>query len=76
MSRETQDVEAAAVRSLLPPRQDDRPERAEVLLARLTALEAAYRELLERLGRYERERAEVRGRLRRMLARIGTADAP
>ncbi len=39
---------------------------------RLVAMERAYGDLLERLRRYERERADIRTRLERILARIGS----
>jgi hypothetical protein len=62
MSRET--VEALELHS----------ER-EALAARLATLERAYADLLQRVRRYERERAEIKARLERILARIGGRDA-
>jgi predicted nucleic acid-binding Zn-ribbon protein len=44
----------------------------EALEARLAAIERAYEDLLERVRRYERERADIRTRLERLLARIGS----
>jgi predicted nuclease with TOPRIM domain len=44
----------------------------ETLAARLASVEQAYEELLQRLRRYERERAELRARLERLLQRIGS----
>ncbi len=46
-------------------------EDRELLLARLSAVERAYQELLERVRRYERERADIRARVQRVLARLG-----
>jgi predicted nucleic acid-binding Zn-ribbon protein len=43
----------------------------ETLEARLAAVERAYEDLLERVRRYERERADIRSRLERLLAQIG-----
>ena len=40
--------------------------------ARLAAMERAYEDLLERVRRYERERADIRTRLDRILARLGS----
>ena len=47
------------------------PPSREALEARLAAVERAYEVLLERLHRYERERAEMRARLEGILARLG-----
>jgi hypothetical protein len=44
-----------------------------VLAARLASVEQAYDELLARVRSYERERAEIRSRLERILTQI---DAP
>ena len=55
-----------------------RDER-EALAARLDSVERAYADLLQRVRRYERERTEIKTRLERILARIGTTgtvDAP
>ena len=46
------------------------PSEAESLEAKLAAMERAYESLLERVRRYERERADIRTRLERILARI------
>ena len=43
----------------------------ELLEVRFAALERAYDELLQRVHRYEQERAEIRARLARILARMG-----
>jgi hypothetical protein len=45
-------------------------EERDALAARLAAVERAYGELLERVRLYERERAEIRGRLEGLIARI------
>jgi hypothetical protein len=47
------------------------PPSQEALESRLAAVERAYEVLLERLRRYERERAEIRTRLAGILARLG-----
>jgi uncharacterized protein YhaN len=47
----------------------------ETLAARLASVERAYEELLQRVRRYERERAEVRARVERLLQRIGSGGA-
>ena len=44
----------------------------ETAETRLAAMERAYEDLLERVRRYERERADIRTRLDRILARIGS----
>ena len=62
MSRET--VEALELHS----------ER-EALATRLATVERAYADLLQKVRRYERERAESKARLERILARIGGRDA-
>ena len=46
----------------------------EALSTRLERLERAYRELLERVQGYERERAEIRRRLERLLDRLGARE--
>ncbi len=55
------------------------PERAdgdgESLRARVVGLERAYRDVVERMRRYERERAEIKSRLERLLDRIGARGA-
>ena len=48
----------------------DLPADGETPAARLVALERAYELLLERVRRYERERADIRTRLERILAHI------
>jgi hypothetical protein len=48
----------------------------EELAARLASMERAYAELLQRVRRYERERAEIKARLERILARIGSLGPP
>jgi uncharacterized protein (UPF0335 family) len=48
----------------------DPPSEGETLEAKLAAVERAYESLLERVRRYERERAEIRTRIERILARI------
>ena len=44
----------------------------DALATRLEAVERAYRELLGRVQRYERERADIRARLERVLAHIAS----
>jgi len=51
------------------------PADEEPLLARCARLERAYDDLLQRVRRYERERAEIRARLERLLARIPVLDS-
>ena len=67
MSRESLDA-------LERPSPDD--ERADDLAARLAAVEGAYRELLHRVDRYERERREIRARLQGVLSRLATLKTP
>jgi uncharacterized protein involved in exopolysaccharide biosynthesis len=50
-------------------------EDRDALAARLATVERAYGELLERVRRFERERAEIRRRLQRLLARIDSDGA-
>ena len=55
------------------------PSRAEAgddqatLAVRLAHVERAYGELLERVRHYEHERAEIKSRLKRILASIGAS---
>jgi hypothetical protein len=49
------------------------PADEDPLVARLATVERAYEDLLQRLHRYERERAEIRARLERILSRIPPA---
>ena len=46
-------------------------DERDALLARLADLEQGYDDLLQRVRRYERERAEIRARLEGLLKRIG-----
>jgi len=46
----------------------------EPLVARCARLERAYDDLLQRVRRYERERAEIRARLEHLLAVIALID--
>jgi hypothetical protein len=69
---------AGSARYYSPPAVDDMsqetlqvPEEREALAARLAAVERAYAAALERLRLYEREREDIRGRLKRILVRIG-----
>jgi uncharacterized protein (UPF0335 family) len=50
----------------------ERSREGEALELRLAALEGAYRSLLERVQRYERERAQIRARLEGILASIAS----
>jgi len=66
-----------------PPALADGPvgnERAQderaALAARLTNLERTNEELRQRVWRYERERAEIKLRLERILSRIGCSGRP
>jgi hypothetical protein len=70
MSRETPSVLDEGPGTLSVCDQRARDER-EVLAARLTSLERANEELRQRVWRYERERAEIKLRLERILTRIG-----
>ena len=49
-------------------------EERDALAARLATVERAYGELLERVRLFERERAEIRGRLKRLLAHLAPDD--
>ena len=51
------------------------PEGRDALAARLATVERAYEDLLQRVRRYEGERAEIRTRLERILARIAASGA-
>lgn len=74
MSRET--LEALAGRLDTSRGRGADPEGDQTALAaRLAHLEQAYGELLDRVRRYERERAEIRDRLKRILAWLGPAGA-
>jgi len=46
------------------------PSEGETPEAKLAAMERAYETLLEKVRRYERERADIRTRIERILARI------
>ena len=48
----------------------------ESLRARLERVERAYRDLVDRLHRYERERTEIRARLEQLLVRLGVDGLP
>jgi len=63
----TEEALQARVQLVLARHQEVEGER-EALAARLAGLELAYENLLERVQRYERERAEIRARLERLLA--------
>jgi predicted nuclease with TOPRIM domain len=52
----------------------EHPADEEPLVARCARLERAYDDLMQRLRRYERERAEIRARLERLLALIAVLD--
>ena len=52
-------------------RQHEIHSRDDALAARLAGLERTNQELQERIRRYERERAEIKLRLGRLLARMG-----
>ena len=66
MSRDTHE----GLRSLLA-RQHEIHGRDDSVATRLAGLERANQELQERVRRYERERAEIKLRLGRLLARMG-----
>ena len=61
-----------AVTSREPVESYDLSPAPETLEARLAAVERAYETLLERVRRYERERADIRIRLERIISRIGS----
>lgn len=65
MGRDTLEVQ-----SFLSRHEAEVGER-EALAARLKSVERAYEELLQRVRRYERERAEIRARIERLLHRLG-----
>jgi hypothetical protein len=70
MSRESPEAwEAGLEAALTEGARDGR----EVLEARLASMERAYEELLQRVHGYERERAELRRRIARILSRIGAS---
>jgi hypothetical protein len=69
MSRET--PEAENPHQSPPVRQQQVDGERQALVAKLERAEQAYGELLERVQRYERERVEIKGRLRHILARLG-----
>ena len=52
----------------------EQPADEEPLVARCAKLERAYDDLVQRVRRYERERAEIRARLERLLALIAVID--
>ena len=54
----------------------DAPGEREALAAQLATMERAHEALLERVRRYERERAEIRARLESILARIASPGSP
>jgi len=72
MSRETLEVLEERLQAFLARHQEVQGERAALAL-RLASVERAYEELLQRVRRYERERAEIKDRLGRILTRIGSA---
>ena len=65
MSRESAETLLARPREVADER--------EALALQLARVERAYRELVERLHGYERERAEIKARLEGILARLGPA---
>lgn len=70
MSRETLEVLEERLQTFLTRHREVQGER-EALAERLAAVEQAYEDVLQRVRRYERERAEIRARLQRILVRIG-----
>lgn len=73
MSRETQQ----GLGSFLVDEHDgDGDGDRESLRSRLAGMERAYQEMVERLRRYERERAEIKERLESILARLGALGVP
>jgi hypothetical protein len=71
MSRETQ----PELGSFLVDKHDRDGDR-ESLLTRIAGLERAYEDLVARVRRYERERAEIKSRLEGILSRLGALGAP
>jgi hypothetical protein len=51
-------------------------DERDSLKAQLARVERAYDDLLGLVRRYERERAEIKDRLRRILLHIGAGDPP
>jgi hypothetical protein len=49
-------------------------DERDALKAQLARVERAYDDLLGLVRRYEQEREEIKGRLRRLLIRIGAGD--
>jgi DNA repair exonuclease SbcCD ATPase subunit len=74
MNRSTLEVLEERLHNFLAHHQQVQGER-EALAARLARVERDYQDLLQRVRRYERERAEIRTRLERLLDRIGASDA-
>ena len=70
MSRETLQVLEERLESFLAHHEQVQGERAE-LAARLAEAERVNEDLRERVRRYERERAEIRSRIGRILGRLG-----
>ena len=73
MTRETLQAEEAA-----PEAVTDEPRPAEAagtLATRLFELERAYEDLQGLVQRYERERAEIRERIARLLSSLGALEA-
>ena len=69
MSRETFDLRDAAMQAAVAGAPDGPGE--ETVVVRLARIERAYEELVQRLRRYEEERAQIKNRLERLLIRLG-----
>lgn len=74
MSRETLAIFEQQLGTFLARHAEVEGERAR-LASRLAAVERAYEELLRRIEKYEGERSEIRGRVERLLERLGLPGA-
>jgi uncharacterized protein YhaN len=74
MSRETFAIFEQRLEAFLARHAEVEDERV-ALVARLAAVERAYEELLRRVQKYEGERVAIRGRVERLLARLGLPGA-
>ena len=70
MSRETLTIFERQLETFLARHGEVESERAR-LESRLATVERAYEDLLRRVQKYEGERVEIRGRVERLLARLG-----
>jgi hypothetical protein len=71
MTRDTLAAVDAGAETPVASTHDGAPR--EVLMHRLASVEQAYGELLQRVHRYERERAEIKHRLEGIMAELDAA---